>query len=1083
MKSVSSELNAQSCLDQQTLMDWLLGKTSSDVADAISSHVSHCDTCRDQAAAVSIDQDQLVSGLRSSLKQDSPDSFVFEDEPQMQRALGRIKSEAFAEKVQVAEDQTSRGFTADDTVIDIRSTRIGQYLLLGECGHGGMGTVYRALHSQLEKTVALKILPRRLSADRELVARFEREMKAVGRLDHPNIVRATDAGYVDGIQYLALEFVEGCNAADLVAHHGRLSIADACEIGRQAAIALTHAHEHGLIHRDVKPSNLMVTPQGDVKLLDLGLARLQEETSEDDLTVHGQIMGTIDYMAPEQAESGRDVDDRSDLWGLGATLYKLLTGRAPFQDELRNTRIRRLTALTTEDVRLVQSHRDDLPDALSSLVGRLLSKNPDERPASAANVAQTLEPFCASAQLSALVEPVVAEQNEDHHEPAVVQLSEIAKQAGQLPEPTVDRVISVDRQLGSNALRLMIGAACVAAATATVVATIMLNRQSDVADRSTPADSNHAITEGRVEAHGRARSDMTNAKPDAPKLTGEPNRDAADYVRRKDGDLRLSVAGKEREWPNSQPLPKEPFEVVAISFSLGVQERDLDLHWCSNLSSLRTLTLINEYSVTDEDLAYLPTYPNLTSLTLYGVHISDDGMRHIAELKNVQNLSLRMVSVGDDGLQHLQKLHEVTELCLAGTDITNHGLKSLSELTSLTSLDLRGTQISDAGIECLQEFQALSRLRLGRDTAIWGPMPPTPITGDCVEHLAQLQNLKSLHIEKASLPGASLSQLPNLTTLEVGDGFTDSDLLKISASIKSLQFLNLTNAHDVTDEGLSTLNTLKNLQSISLAGTAITDAGLDSLTCIPHLKHLSLSRTLITDRGLPAFYGTNLQSLSITDTDTSYEAFQKLQTAVPQCRVSFAGTPGQTVSRLFDRGLVSIDVEVDGETRTIRSADAIPNLPFRIRGKLVAERASQPLLDRLIQSRPDLQLIHGISVRGSSKINRTFLHALADLRHLKILDLSDMSIGGRALTQLRGCRQLEALDLSHTRTGDDELIHLLNLPHLATLSLEQTRITDQAVETLKQFSRLRSLNLINTNLTDSAFTMLKAALPDCEMLR
>jgi serine/threonine protein kinase len=197
---------------------------------------------------------------------------------------------------------------------------VREYKLLAELGKGGMGTVYRALHTKLDREVALKILPAERTKDPEAVDRFQREMKAVGKLEHPHIVRATDAGEQDGTHFLVMEYVEGLDLSELVQVIGPLPVADACEVIRQAAVGLQAAHEHGMVHRDIKPSNLMLAANGRVKILDLGLALLDpqrgdvdDEGGGRDLTSDGQIMGTFDYMAPEQAGDSHGVDIRADI--------------------------------------------------------------------------------------------------------------------------------------------------------------------------------------------------------------------------------------------------------------------------------------------------------------------------------------------------------------------------------------------------------------------------------------------------------------------------------------------------------------------------------------------------------------------------------------------------------------------------------------------------------------------------------------------------------------------------------------------------------------------------------------------------
>jgi serine/threonine protein kinase len=172
-----------------------------------------------------------------------------------------------------------------------------------------MGAVYRARHTKLDREVAVKLLSSDRLRSARAVSRFEREMKAIGRLHHPHIVQAFDAGEVEGQYYLVMELVSGLDLSAVVDRVGPLPLADACEIVRQVALGLQHAHEHDLVHRDIKPSNLMLTPAGDVKLLDLGRARLQDPLSDEHaVTSSGQIMGTLDYMAPEQLGDSHAVD-------------------------------------------------------------------------------------------------------------------------------------------------------------------------------------------------------------------------------------------------------------------------------------------------------------------------------------------------------------------------------------------------------------------------------------------------------------------------------------------------------------------------------------------------------------------------------------------------------------------------------------------------------------------------------------------------------------------------------------------------------------------------------------------------------
>jgi serine/threonine protein kinase len=269
-------------------------------------------------------------------------------------------------------------------------TRVGEYDLLEPLGAGGMGEVFKARHRRLGKLVALKLLPVGSHGSADRVARFLREMRAVGTLDHPNVIEAHDAGEETGVVYLAMKLVEGEDLGRLVQRLGPLPVAEACELTRQAALGLQYLHERGLVHRDVKPSNLMRTAEGTVKVLDLGLARWKVQGAGE-LTATEQLLGTPDFLAPEQVRDAAAADLRADLYGLGGTLFYLLTGRAPFAHH--QGVYGKLDAHRSEAPPDVRSLRPEVPPPVADLLNRLLAKEPQDRPQSAAEVAAALAAF------------------------------------------------------------------------------------------------------------------------------------------------------------------------------------------------------------------------------------------------------------------------------------------------------------------------------------------------------------------------------------------------------------------------------------------------------------------------------------------------------------------------------------------------------------------------------------------------------------------------------------------------------------------------------------------------------------------
>lgn len=310
------------------------------------------------------------------------------------------------------------GLVADQQTSNQNSvTRIRDYQLLEVLGQGGMGAVYRAEHTRLKRTVALKVLARGRTSDPQAVARFEREMEAVGRLDDPRIVRALDAGEYDGIHYLVMEYVDGIDLAVLARQMGRLAIADACEVTRQAALGLQRVYEAGLVHRDLKPSNLMLTRSGRIKILDLGLALLRGESSDREMTEAGQAIGTVDYMAPEQVTDSHSVDIRADVYSLGCTLYRLLTGRAPFAADGPRPMPEAIMAHVRDPVPPIESHRPEVPEGLATIICRMLAKSPADRFATPVELADALRPFAADSDLVSLVrtsQSSVSEERPDH---------------------------------------------------------------------------------------------------------------------------------------------------------------------------------------------------------------------------------------------------------------------------------------------------------------------------------------------------------------------------------------------------------------------------------------------------------------------------------------------------------------------------------------------------------------------------------------------------------------------------------------------------------------------------------------------
>ncbi len=290
-------------------------------------------------------------------------------------------------------DHLTKGHAADLVV--------GPYRVLDRLGVGGMGAVYKARHARMDRLVALKVVHRDKLASASAVERFYREAKTAAQLSHPNIVGAFDVGEANGTHYFAMEYVDGTDLAKLVKQRGWQPIALACECARQAALGLQHAHEKGVVHRDIKPQNLVITrpPNGPpaVKILDFGLARFDSESAHrSNLTQVGKILGTVEYISPEQAENARKADIRSDIYSLGCTLYCLLTGKPPFPG---HDLVEKLAARLSSEAPPIRTHRSEIPVALEQVIAKMLARDPVKRYQTPAEVAAALAPFARSRSL------------------------------------------------------------------------------------------------------------------------------------------------------------------------------------------------------------------------------------------------------------------------------------------------------------------------------------------------------------------------------------------------------------------------------------------------------------------------------------------------------------------------------------------------------------------------------------------------------------------------------------------------------------------------------------------------------------
>ena len=338
-----------------------LGRLDDEQMELVSEHVAYCDSCCQKLEQVH--DDTLVELCKAAGAETAVEGLTVLDDASLKDAKGALE-DAFRDHP--------------------------RYRLRSPLGHGGMGLVYKAEHRLMDRMVAIKVIHPALTANANAIDRFQREIRAAGKLNHPNIVAALDAEQTGHYHCLIMEFAPGVSLDRIVKHRGVLHVAGACRIIQQAAQGLAHAHRRGMVHRDIKPQNLLATLEGHVKILDFGLARFaSEQRAANDLTGDG-MLGTPEYMSPEQIQRANEADIRSDIYSLGCTLYYLLAGHSPFFQKGQSA-ANLLIAHMQQSPPPLTNVRQDVPPRLEQFLNRMLAKDPSQRPQTPDEVAIAME--------------------------------------------------------------------------------------------------------------------------------------------------------------------------------------------------------------------------------------------------------------------------------------------------------------------------------------------------------------------------------------------------------------------------------------------------------------------------------------------------------------------------------------------------------------------------------------------------------------------------------------------------------------------------------------------------------------------
>jgi serine/threonine protein kinase len=703
---------------------------------------------------------------------------------------------------------------------------LGDYLLVDRLGKGGMGLVYRAWHRRMQRDVAVKVLPESGAASPELKLRFHREAIAAARLLHPNVVTAFDAGDISGIQFLVMEYVDGVDLATLVRRTGCLTEGEALSVVTQAARGLDYAHTRGVIHRDIKPSNILVDGSGAAKLLDLGLARIEQTLAQvsagrmtDDLTQTGMAMGTVDYMSPEQAANTKFADARSDIYSLGCTLYFLLAGQPIFEGETTLSKI--LAHRESPPPSLAGG--EEVSSGLNSIFQKMVAKRPELRFGSVTELILALGELGESTRSDSIalqrrialaigsgdVSTVVNGRSDDgsclsdgetvvpkeHHSSSPQQFDRWLQASYSATENHHSATTAADSEsMATQSIRS--GSVCATRAP-----------EQTAAYCGTATTEFSHVDEIEVQPSRRSTIGMSRLHFIVWLLLGSAGASAViRWLRRPPGDSRIEAA-----------MQTELHKLITrVGGEFDAKKGEL---------------VLSQTPITDSDLYFLGE-ARLRSLDLSETHISDTGVALLSHLDGLESLSLK------------------------GTPITDEALTAIAPLVQLQSLDLSGTKVSDDGAGWLSALTAIKALSLSQ----------TDVGDRALDTVYGLTRLERLELEQTSVTDAGLQRLETLS---------------------HLQQINLFGCRNITDEGIAHISRCRSLTTLFLGRTAITDDGLRALTQLPELSQLWLEHTSIGPESLETLAGLGrLRWLSVVGTAYSRQDVAQLEARLPGCRIS-----------------------------------------------------------------------------------------------------------------------------------------------------------------------------------------------------
>jgi len=691
------------------------------------------------------------------------------------------------------------------------------YEFIGTIGTGGMGVIYKARQKMLNKIVAIKMLHSHLLNVQSML-RFQQEAKAASSLRHPNVISVHDFGISEqGQPYMVMDYIEGTTLADLLRKDGALPLPDAMDIFLAVCEALEHAHEHGVLHRDLKSSNIMLSKKEggyNVHLLDFGIAKIIDTESggiAQQLTQTGELIGSPLYMSPEQC-MGKKVDNRTDIYSLGCILYEAVTGNPP---HCGDTMIETIFKHLNETPLTLHQARPDInfPETFDNLVMKLLASKPEDRVQSISQVKAEL----------------------------------LNIQSGALKGGFTQKAATAWSKFKFSRTTAAITMAAILATIGLVSLSISNSNLERTAELKN--ESNKQLSQADAL---RKQAFATKEDDDAPKL----NEVSADklLVRLRqvpndcqDLDLSSSKVNDQILWSLPRFTQLNSLDLSKTSIT------DDAIKPLSKLKGVTTLTL-SDTALSPEALAQLASLTGLKKLYLDSTAVDDSDLRAFSGLPGLKHLDVRDTDISDHGLEFLPTAKNLETLSISGTSITNRGISAISKL-KLIELNMWDTHVSAGVVEQLKECKSLTSLSLSRlnlsagDIIALSELPSLNylqlyhiknLEDEDLLALTKLKALTKLYIEDCPLSdGAAtyLNQMHQLEGLSVNEcAVTD----RLIAQIGDLQNLKQMWLENTKVRDFKQISKLRKLESLKISGTPVTDSALKEIATLPNLDELEI---------------------------------------------------------------------------------------------------------------------------------------------------------------------------------------------------------------------------------------------------